>query len=91
MNESGSASDHPEAVSDDPELPEGLADCLSDEAILGAFRSLPATDQRNFIRWVSTSDSSTERLRRGLIPRDALRLSPLRWESRPDLPNRQPG
>ena len=79
------------SVSDDPLLPEGLADCLSDEDILGAFRQLPANDQRNFIRWVSTSDSSNERLRRGLILRDALRLSPLRWESRPDLPNRRPG
>jgi hypothetical protein len=81
----------PASATGAPSLPDGLAKCLADEPILGAFRRLPLKDQRNFIRWVSASESTDERLRRALILRDALRGSPLAWETRADLPNRRPG
>lgn len=80
-----------EPVTGEPALPDDVASHLSEEAVFSAFRQLPAEDQKNFIRWVTTVDSEAERLRRTLILREALAASPLAWEQRPDLPNRRSG
>lgn len=75
----------------EPVLPDDLAESLSEQAVLNAFEHLPESDQANFVKWVSAPASPEERRRRALILRDALRLSPLAWEDRPELPNSNRG
>ena len=70
-----------------PPLPERLASRLDDEDLVTVFRHLPSADQENFIRWISAGEVEAERGRRSDILVHALGLSPLAWESRPDLPN----
>jgi hypothetical protein len=60
---------------------------LIDAGLLAVFEHLPATDQENFTRWVSTGKDDEDRTRRTGILLHALSLSPLAWESRPGLPN----
>ena len=73
--------------SDTPPLPDFLASCLADNGLLTTFRRLPAGDQENFSRWVAAGMPEAERIKRSDVLVDALRLSPLGWMSRPNLPN----
>jgi hypothetical protein len=70
-----------------PPLPNGLAARLAAEELLDVFRRLPTADQENFVKWVSAGAASVERSRRSEILVHALGLSPLAWETRPELPN----
>lgn len=70
-----------------PRLPDDLAACLDEKDLVAVFRHLPPTDQKNFIRWVAAGRPAAERAKRNEILRQALEVSSLAWESRPNLPN----